>query len=227
LSAGSNARGVAARLLADAQRIGLTSDVLVPRLEDMLGHPWGWGDAALETLAALAPNHFRVNAAWAEFTRVVDEPYATRSGENEQAERRRAGPHPQTYFAVAYAAAPASAIVAQMRRDLAWLTDTGETFFEDDFVRHVARRLSRETAAADSVRSHIAEAETPDAEAAVFASLLAAAVPLDQSLLADLRRRAVAQAAHAVAPIVRDPVFSSWLPIKTVLCRVTDSRIAE
>ena len=135
----------------------------------------------------------------------------------------RGGPHPQTYLAVAYAATPASEVVAQIRRDLAWLTDTSETLFEEDFVRHVARRLSRDPSAASAVRSHIADAETSDAETAAFASLLAAAVPLDQSLIDELRRRVVALTSHPVAPLVRDPVFSASLPARTVLCRVTDA----
>lgn len=66
----------------------------------------------------------------------------------------------------------------------------------------------------------------PRLQAAVFASLLAAAVPLDKPLIGDLRRRAIEQTSHAVAPIIRDPVFSSSLSVKTVLCRITDFSMA-
>ena len=43
LPASSNVRGVAVRLLADAERLGLTSDLVVPRLEEMLGTAGGMG----------------------------------------------------------------------------------------------------------------------------------------------------------------------------------------
>ena len=174
---------MAALFPADPERLGLTSDLLVPRLEEMVGAAGAWGDAALETLAALAPGHPRVAAALAEFDRLVKKDYVAPSFDENQHAPRRVWPHPQTYFAVAYAAVPASRVVAQIRRDLAWLSDTSNSFFERDFVRDVTRRLSRDPSAADAVQSHIVDVTTPDAEAAAFASLLAAAVQLDQSLI--------------------------------------------
>ena len=221
LVANSNARNLAAHLLADPEQVGLDRELLRPRLEAGLGRSSPWGRPALETLAALFPDDVRVTDAWQQFSQFISEPY------DPPDEPKRGGPHPHTYLAVAYAAVDSDRVVSQIRRDVAWLNDTGATYFEEAFVRHLARRLLRDPAAAANLRSCVVDPATPDEDAALFAALLVSGVPLDPEVAAELQRRAEAQGSVSLAPIVRDPIISTSLSAKTLLCRVSDFNTAS
>ena len=61
LVANSNARNLAAHLLADPEQVGLDRELLRPRLEAGLGRSSPWGRPALQTLVALFPDDVRVH----------------------------------------------------------------------------------------------------------------------------------------------------------------------
>ena len=60
---------------------------------------------------------------WKQFSQFISEPY------DPPDEPKRGGPHPHTYLAVAYAVVDSDRVVSQIRRDVAWLNDTGATYF--------------------------------------------------------------------------------------------------
>jgi hypothetical protein len=212
----SNVRNVATFLLADPERIHLDRGDLRPRLEAAAREFMPWGSPALETLAVLFPDHSLVRDAWRDFYRII-------SADEERAEHvESGGPHPHTYLAVAYAAVDSEEILWLIQRDLRWMEDRGETFFDDAFVRHVARRLRRDPVAVKLVGDAVADPTTTDTDAAVLVSLLAAAVTPDESLTANVHQRIDNQRDVTVAPIVRDRVIGTSVSAKTLLTRVAD-----
>jgi hypothetical protein len=218
LNATHNARDVPTYLLAEPGRVRVDEDELRRHLEArtvQTSAGGGWGNAALEILAARFPEHPLVSAAWQRFSDIVSTPRDQRVPYDE--------PHPETYLAVAYAATPSDRVLAQIERDRRWISETGAWFFEDAFVRHVSRRLRRDSEAAARVHAHIMDSDTSDADAATYASLLAAAVAVDSQLASNLQRRAERQAAIGLATIVRDPVISASVSVNTVLNRVADT----
>src|SRR5262249_36356292 len=165
-----NSRHVAAIVAQTPERFDLNVDRLLRRVEAS-DDRWGlWGNPGLETLAVLDPQHPRVQRAWREISRLIRPSTGTDlaehgNGQPQATERGATEPHPQTYLAIAYAAAEAEQVLWLIKRDLDWMARADETFFDRDFVRHVARRLGRDSTAAASVRSAVLARETTDTDA--------------------------------------------------------------
>ncbi len=205
---------VASQLLAEPERLGLPRDELCGRLESALQRaPFKVGDPALEALAVLFPEHPVVQGAWNDLSELI----AARRGTTGYRV------DPPIYFALAYAATESSAILEQIERNLDRLDEIGSPYYDYAFKRHVCNRLRRDSAAVSSIRDAVMDPATPDARAAVLASLLVAAVGLDDALRSEVERRLIAQGSVSLAPIVRDRAVSATLSVQSILTRIADS----
>jgi len=222
LRANDNGRGVATYLLSRPETVGLDPAAIVRMVEQQAaaGHEGGWGNPALEVLASLAPDHETVRQAWARYRAIV-------RAEDRADEDRYLDPHPRTYLAVAYAAVDKSEFLWLLERDLRWLTRSAETYYDDAFVHGVCRRIARDNDVKASVEDVLQDAETSHLAAAVLASLLAAAAPVDEPLRAQSRSRLDALEDVAVVPIVRDRVVSADVPATVVFTRISDPLAAS
>ena len=65
--------------------------------------------------------------------------------------------------------------------------------------------------------------ETPDAQAALLASILAHSVGLDDDLYQEVARRLAAQNDVVLAPIIQDRTVSATLSVRTIFRRLEDA----
>ena len=192
-------------LLKQPERIGLQPEQLQEALEQAA---WGsYEGTAIESLAALFPDHHLVQNAW----RIHSELMAS-SGHHSTHRI-----NPRTYFALAYSVASSDEIVAQIQRHHDRLCKIGNPYLDRIFARHVSHRLCRDHIAAGRVRDAIANPDTPDSLAAVFVSLLRNAVGLDDELLTEIERRMAQQTGRRLATVVRDPHAGANLPVRAIL----------
>ena len=214
LSSSNNRESLASVLVANPKQIGLGRDELQGRLENALRvGPPEYGDAALEALAVLFPSHPVVRDAWRKLCAVI----ASRQSRDDHPV------HARTYFAVALAAAEDTEVLAQIEDYLGLLDETGATYYDEAFTRHVSNRLGRDATAANMVRDVVLDPTTTDSRAALFVSLLADALGLDEGLLSEIERRIVAQNSVRLAPLMQYQTIPDALPVKTIFMRVADS----
>ena len=180
-------------LLDQPERIGLQPEQHQEALERAARG--SYEGPAIESLAALFPDHHLVQNAW----RIHSELMAS-SGRHSTHRI-----NPRTYFALAYSVASSDEIVAQIQRHHDRLCKIGNPYFHRIFARHVSHRLRRDHIAAGRVRDAIANPDTPDSLAAVFVALLRNAVGLDDELLTEIERRMAQQTGRRLATVVRDP----------------------
>ena len=195
-------------ILAEPQRLGLRPEELLSALEETVGD--SPEAPALELLAALFPDHPTVLEAWRGL------PGAERT------ESADAGVNPRTYFALAYAVTSSDEIVEQIARHHGLLRKFGIPHFHRLFARHVSHRLRRDSLSVRRVREAIRDPGTPDALAAVLASLLGSAVGVEAELLTEIEHRINGQNGRALATVVRDPHSGSSLPVRAVLLGVAE-----
>ena len=200
-------------LVSKSERIGQLREGLRDRLENALRRvPAGSSDPAMEVLAMLFPEHPAVRGAWQELSKLI----VDRGGDNGYRV------HPQTYFAIVYAAADSVGIREQIGRNLDRLDEIGQGYFDNTFTLHVSNRLRRDTVAASMVRDAFLDPSTPDSRAAVLVSLLTDAVGLDEEILREVERRIAVQDNLRLAPVVRDRAASATLSVRTIFRRVVD-----
>ena len=192
-------------LLDQPERIGLRPEQLEEALEQVA--QGSYEGPAIESLAALFPDHHLVQNAW----RIHSELLAS-SGH-----RSTYRVNPRTYFALAYSVASSEEIVAQIQRHHDRLCKIGNPHFDRTFARHVSHRLRRDHIAADGVRDAIVNPDTPDSLTAVFVSLLRNAVGLNEELLAEIERRMSQQTGRRLATVARDPHAGANLPVRAIL----------
>lgn len=222
-SAETNLRGVASTLVMEPERIGLDRDNLLAAIEEPAQQPAsGWGNPALEALAALNPNHPMIRPTWEHMQQQVQEA-AEASDDFIQPLPPQQIPHPQTYLAVAYAAVENHDIVDQIARDSRWVTSSDNHIFDTALTRNVSHRLRHDPTAAETVRQAILSDATTDSLAAVLLSLLTLAAAPDQALLDAISQRTARQEDATLAPFVHDHLTSRSLPIRTILTRAADA----
>ena len=192
-------------LLDQPERIGLQPEQLQEALEQAARG--SYEGPAIESLAALFPDHHLVQNAWRIHSELM-----TSSGHH-SAHRI----NPRTYFALAYSVASSDEIVAQIQRHHDRLCKIGNPYFDRVFARQVSHRLRRDHIAAGRVRDAIVNPDTPDSLAAVFVSLLRNAVGLDDGLLTEIDRRISQQMGRRLATVVRDPHAGANLPVRAIL----------
>jgi len=209
----SNARSLAAMLLAEPQALGLDPAAVQARLHEAFG-PWRpWYppslSAALEALADGFPDDEVVRSCWASI--------ADRRSRGEPADM-----HPRTYFPLAYAAVPAIEIINQLTRDIEMTASWGDTYFDPQFARAAIRRLRRDADARIQIESSVMNDSTPDSPAAQLASLLAAAYPLSQNVAEVLSERLRRQLSLPAPDMVHDHLSRTGLPTPLLLLRILD-----
>ena len=192
-------------LLDQPERIGLQPEQLQEALEQAARG--SYEGPAIESLAALFPDHHLVQNAWR-----VHSQFMASSGH-----RSTHRINPRTYFALAYSVASSDEIVAQIQRHHDRLRKIGIPYFDRIFARHVSYRLRRDDIAVGRVRDAIVNPDTSDYLAAVFVSLLRNAVGLDDELLAEIERRISQQTGRRLATVVRDPHAGANLPVRAIL----------
>ena len=192
-------------LLDQPERIGLQPKRLQAALEQAA--QGGYEGPAIESLAALFPDHHLVQNAWRTHSELM-----TSSG-HRSTHRINA----RTYFALVYSVSPSDEIVAQIQRHHERLRMIGTPHFDRTFARHVSYRLRRDQIAAGRVRDAILNPDTSDYLAAVFVSLLRNAIGLDDELLAEIERRISQQTGRRLATVVRDPHAGASLPARALL----------
>ena len=137
-------------LLDQPERIGLQPGQLQEALERAA--QGSYEGHAIESLAALFPDHPLVKNAW----RIYSEMLAS-SGS-----RSSYRLNPRTYFALAYSVASSGEIVAQIQRHHDRLRKIGNPYFDRIFAWHVSYRLRRDVMAAGKVRDTIVNPDTSD-----------------------------------------------------------------
>ena len=192
-------------LLAQPERIGLQPEQLQEALEQAARG--SYEGPAIESLAALFPDHHLVQNAW----RIHSELMAS-SGHHSTHRI-----NPRTYFALAYSVPSSDEIIAEIQRHHDRLGKIGNPHFDRVFARHVSHRLRRDHTAAGRVRDAIVNPDTPDSLAAVFVSLLRNAVGLNDELLTEIDRRISQQMGRSLATVVRDPHAGANLPVRAIL----------
>lgn len=199
LRANSNLRSAATRLLSSSTRIDLPISTIEAAIGEDLAIEAPFGDDLVELLAARAPDHPKVIAAWDECRRLVD-PTHPEFG-NEEAARDI---HPLTYLAIGYAAIESERIVWLLDRDHGWLSASGSTHFDSAFASHVIRRLRRDPIAAEQVRQALLSRGTSVELAAMMAPLYASSVPTDSEVESSLLGLADGELAQPMATLTRD-----------------------
>ena len=197
-------------LLDQPERIGLQPEQLQEALEQAARG--SYEGPAIESLAALFPDHHLVQNAWR-----VHSQFMASSGH-----RSTHRINPRTYFALAYSVASSDEIVAQIQRHHDRLRKIGIPYFDRIFARHVSYRLRRDDIAVGRVRDAIVNPDTSDYLAAVFVSLLRNAVGLDDELLAEIERRISQQTGRRLATVVRDPHAGANLPVRAILVEAAE-----
>ncbi len=219
VQADNNLRSVATYLLSQPESLGIDPVALQARLEPLVRDADGpWGDAALELLAYLDHGHPMVARRWVYYRALV-------RGETSAVDRP--GPHPQTYLAVTYATVEVGEFLWQLARDLHWLDDVDNDLFGSAFVRHVARRLSRDPDAAALVKATVLNKAVEDGPAARLLALLANAAGLDGELLDEVDRRLVSSTQQSLMPIIKDPIRHDRVSVRTALLRACDQAAAH
>ena len=203
-------------LAMECERRGIAREALRSRLQKARNiAPEVREGHALEALALLFPDDPAVRDAWREYS-------ALDLGHHPSYGPRLNFP---TYLAVAYASTGASDIVHQMERDLGQLNQIGGWHWCNVFARYVSQRLRRDQEATSLVRDFVIDQATPDSRAVLLLSLLADAVGLDEPLLNEIERRVALQDGIQLAPVLRDPVASADLSVRTIFTRITDSAL--
>jgi hypothetical protein len=217
LPASDNGRGVARYLLSRPEMVGVEPDSVVHLLEQEVAveSEGAWGNPALEVIAFLSPSHPAVQEAWGRYRSLV-------RGEQRADGAQYIDPHPRTYLAVAYAAVHPSELLWLLARDLRWLDESGESYYDDSLAQAAAHRIARDPEAKAALEGAIRDPITSHSRAAVLASLFAAAAPTDEALLAECQARLNKLGGLAVAPIVRDRVVSADVPATVVFTRIVD-----
>ena len=213
LHSSDNRESLAVKLLADPEGIGIDRGLLREGLEAAVSGRPDMGDPALEALALLYPGHPVVIDAWRELSDLI-------------AQRPSRADDPidaRTYFALAYAAVEADAILGQIERDLDRLVKIDRTFVDHAFARHVTHRLRRDAVAAKVIRNAVTNPETSDSRSAELLSILAGAIGIDESLFREAERRIVAQTGVILAPVIWDYGFGAYLSVRSVLSRIADA----
>jgi hypothetical protein len=222
LPARNNGRGVAAYLLSRPETAGLDPATTVRLVEEQAGAGYGggWGNAALEVLAFLAPDHKMVREEWGRYRALIH-------AEDKDEQDRYLEPHPRTYLAVAYAAVEKSEFLWLLSRDLHLMNESAETFFDEAFVYAVSHRIARDLDVKSLVESVLLDTDTSSSGAAVLASLLAAAAPVDELLSSQCRARLDELDDVPLVPIVRDHVVGADVPATIVFTRISDPLAAS
>ena len=192
-------------LLDHPERIGLQPEQLQETLEQAARG--SYEGPAIESLAALFPDHHVVQKAW----RTLSELMASKGHRSTHRINAR------TYFALAYSVSPSDEIVAQIQQHHDRLRKIGTHYLDRTFARNVSYRLRRDGIAAGRVRDAILNPNTPDYLVAVYVSLLRNAVGLDDELLAEIELRISQQTGRKLAAVVRDPHAGASLPVRSLL----------
>ena len=203
-------------LAMECDRRGIARESLHSRLQKARDTAPGVREGhALEALALLFPDDPAVRDAWREHS-------ALDLGHHPLHESRLNFP---TYLAVAYASTSAPDIVRQVEHDLAQLNQTFGWYWYNVFTRYVSQRLRRDQEAARLVSDLVIDPATPDSRAVLLLSLLADAVGLDEPVLNEIERRVALQDGIPLALVMRDPVASADLSVRTIFTRIADSAL--
>ena len=204
---------LASVIVTEYERFGLRREDLLARLEEHLqGVPADVGDPAIESLAALCPEHTSVLDTWRECSKLIAD---SRYSQNRTF-------HPSTFLAVSYATADSSAVVEMIERNLVRLGQIGDEQYDSLFMRHVSRRLRRDPLATEAVREVVINKDTPDLIAAQLVSILSDSVGMDEILLDEIERRITSQRNVRLAPVARDCAVSATLSVQNIFARVSD-----
>lgn len=208
-----NLESTVSSLVSDPERIGISRQELVERLASTPIHLWStWGDACLESLALLDPNHSQVRNAWDQLCALAMD------GQSDVG----AYVHPRTCFAVTYAAANSSEILGHLAWHLDWLDDLDAWFFDRAFCRHVCHRLRRDSMAVAAVRDGAINLGTPKSRSTQLIALIAEAVGLDEELGGRVEESIRELHALKIAPMTRDLMVSDSRSLRSVLIRAAD-----
>ena len=101
----------------------------------------------------------------------------------------------------------------------------GDTYFDTDFSRAVIRRLRRDASARAKIEAFILAPGTADTLASCFASLTAAAFPLNVELAGNLTSRLQRQLLLPAPDITHDYVSGSDIPVHVLLLEILHSGI--
>ena len=203
-------------LAMECDRRGIPRETLRSRLQKARDTaPEVRKDHVLEALALLFPDDPAVRNTWKEYAALNLE-HLSASGH---------GLIVPTYLAIAYAGTGSSDIVCQVVRDLDQLDRMGGGYWHNVFTRYVSRRLRRDPVASTLIKDFIMNPETPDSRAVPLLSLLTDAVGFDEPLLNEIERRIALQDKILLAPVLRDPVASAVLSVRTIFTRIVDSAL--
>jgi hypothetical protein len=194
----------------------------------------GWyGNAQLETLAALQPSHPLVQRAWTEITKVIEygptphgpapENHRPDVGDDDELDELHEvdsrSLHIQTYLAVAYACIRSEDVGWLVARDLHWMAQHGDelTYYHSVLVRHLRRRLRADPIAVQSLHAAAVRNDLPVHAAAQILSLLVASSPAGVSVREAINDCLNRVADEPFATLTRDLVLGATVSVQTAL----------
>lgn len=232
VSADDNSRGPAVLIAQDPKSFNLDGSRLIELMEEHARETGGWfGNAKLETLAALRPSHPVVQRAWRQIAQLIQAstqsdapstevpPDVGDDGWSVPFDADGRGLHVQTYLAVAYSCIPSDDVGWLLERDLGWMAQRGDelTYYEPALVRHLRRRLRADPIAVQSVHSAAAREDTRFEVATQILSLLAAISPAGVPVLQEIDGHLGRVEDMPVAPLVRDIVVGASISAQASL----------
>jgi hypothetical protein len=228
--------------------VALLTKLLVARLAEGADGD-GFGDATLECLAVLQPEHPKVQEVWRRL-RTLMGPFVADSDDSQGTERQTRLPehtddesdddlnaeadanpavgesgrriHAQTAYAVAFSAAPVSVVPELVTKALAALTGRERSLFQSAVVRHARRRLTKDAGAAEALRRLAASRDTPLDVAVQVAALLATVPRSDPS--PDVVETCLQRLSDEQSILVRDPVLGATVSARVSLLNAARQR---
>lgn len=220
VAARNNQRDIGVLIAQDPGAFEIDVELLEQLLTEMLergSEGAGFGDAVLECVAVLRPEHPEVQRVWRQLRAQMG--VALEADEDAPIGAQQSAPrsiHFQTAYAVAFSAAPSGVVPELVVNALKRLSSRGAyPYVMNAMVRHARRRLARDDAAAEALRRIGASEETPVDLAAQLAVILTT-VPAGDSGVS-VAATCLARLRDGVPILVTDPTSGVTLSAKVSL----------
>lgn len=220
VAARNNLRDIGALIAQDPGAFDIDVELLEQLLTERLergSEGTGFGDAVLECVAVLRPEHPEAQRVWRQLRAQMG--IALEADEDAPTGAQQSAPrsiHFQTAYAVAFSAAPSGVVPELVVNALKRLSSRGGyPSVMNAMVGHARRRLARDDAAAEALRRVGASEETPVDLAAQLAAILAT-VPVGDSGVS-VAVTCLARLRDGVPILVTDPILGATVSAKVSL----------
>ena len=204
-------------LAMECERRGIAREAIRSRLQKARSTvPDVQEGHALEALALLFPDDQAVRDVWREYS-ALDLDHHSLYGHRLNL---------PAYLAVAYAGTSASDIVRQVERDLGQLSQTlWMVLVQRLHPVRLTAPPTRPRGSRPSQRLHHGSQRHQTHELCCYCRFWRTLLGLDEPLLNEIERRVALRDEIQLASVLRDPVASSDLSVRTIFTRITDSTL--